>query len=71
MKLRRRAAAMVSRIVGCSEADAARLVRRSEGDVKIAVLLGFGLTEVSSEMRVPTPPARMTAFMARRILPWT
>src|SRR6185436_4168442 len=41
VKLRRRAADMVSRIVGCSETDAARLMRRSEGDVKIAVLLGL------------------------------
>jgi len=43
VKLRRRAVAMVSQIVGCSEADAVRLVSRSEGDVKVAVLLGFGL----------------------------
>ena len=27
--------------------------------------MGFGRTEVSSEMRVPSPPARMTAFTAR------
>jgi len=45
VKLLRRAERMVSRIVGCSEADAAPLVKRSEGDVKTAVLLGFGLTE--------------------------
>jgi len=45
VKLRRRAAAMVSRIVGCSEADAAGLLKRSDGDVKIAVLLGLGATE--------------------------
>ena len=48
VKLRRRAAAMVSRIVGCSEADAARLVRRSEGDVMIDVLLGLGLAEAKA-----------------------
>jgi N-acetylmuramic acid 6-phosphate etherase len=45
VKLRRRAAAIVGRIIGCSEAEAARLVRRGGGDVKIAVLLGLGLAE--------------------------
>lgn len=48
VKLRHRAAGMVSRIVGCSDADAARLVGRSEGDVKIAVLLGLGLAETEA-----------------------
>ena len=48
VKLRRRAEAMVSQIVGCSEADAVRLVSRSEGDVKIAVLLGLGLSEAEA-----------------------
>jgi len=48
VKLRRRAERMVSRIVGCSEADAARLVKRSAGDVKIAVLLGFGVAEAQA-----------------------
>jgi N-acetylmuramic acid 6-phosphate etherase len=42
-KLRRRAAAMVSEIVRCSESDAARYLEQTEGDVKTAVLLGFGL----------------------------
>ena len=45
VKLRRRAAGMVSRIVGCPEAEAGRLLKRSEGDVKIAVLLGMGVAE--------------------------
>jgi N-acetylmuramic acid 6-phosphate etherase len=48
VKLRRRAEGMVSQIVGCSEADAVRLVNRSAGDVKIAVLLGFGLAEAEA-----------------------
>jgi N-acetylmuramic acid 6-phosphate (MurNAc-6-P) etherase len=39
---------MVSRIVGCSEADAVQLVKRSAGDVKIAVLLGFGVGEAEA-----------------------
>lgn len=47
-KLRRRAESIVSQIVGCREADAGRLVERSEGDVKIAVLLGFGLTQAEA-----------------------
>jgi N-acetylmuramic acid 6-phosphate etherase len=42
-KLRRRAETIVNQIVGCSPEDAARLVKQAEGDVKIAVLLGFGL----------------------------
>jgi N-acetylmuramic acid 6-phosphate etherase len=41
-KLMRRAAIIVSQIVGCGEHDAATLVQRAEGDVKIAVLLGLG-----------------------------
>jgi N-acetylmuramic acid 6-phosphate etherase len=48
VKLRRRAVAMVSRIVGCSEAEATPLVKRSQGDVKIAVLLGLGLAEAKA-----------------------
>ena len=42
-KLRRRAERMVREIVGCSAEDAARFVERADGDVKTAVLLGFGL----------------------------
>jgi N-acetylmuramic acid 6-phosphate etherase len=47
-KLRRRAEGMVGQIVGCSDADAARLVERSAGDVKVAVLLGLGLTQAAA-----------------------
>jgi N-acetylmuramic acid 6-phosphate etherase len=43
-KLRRRAAVIVGEIIGCQAPDAARLVEAADGDVKIAVLLGFGLT---------------------------
>jgi len=42
-KLRRRAEVIVHHIVGCSAPDAARFVKQADGDVKIAVLLGFGL----------------------------
>ncbi|HMA73482.1 MAG TPA: N-acetylmuramic acid 6-phosphate etherase [Xanthobacteraceae bacterium] len=42
-KLRRRAEVIVRHIVGCSTPDAARFVKQADGDVKIAVLLGFGL----------------------------
>jgi N-acetylmuramic acid 6-phosphate etherase len=45
VKLRRRAEAMVGQIVGCSEAEAVRLLDRSAGDVKVAVLLGLGVAE--------------------------
>ena len=43
-KLRRRAEAMVSEIVRCSEGDAARHLQQADGDVKTAVLVGFGLS---------------------------
>jgi N-acetylmuramic acid 6-phosphate etherase len=43
-KLRRRAESIVGQVVGCSETEARDLVNRSEGDVKIAILLGLGLT---------------------------
>jgi N-acetylmuramic acid 6-phosphate etherase len=42
-KLKRRAAMIVGEIVGCSVPDAARFVEQAGGDVKIAILLGFGL----------------------------
>jgi N-acetylmuramic acid 6-phosphate etherase len=42
-KLRRRAAVIVGTIVGCPASDAAGLVERADGDVKLAVLVGFGL----------------------------
>jgi len=41
-KLLRRAAIIVSQIVGCDENDAAEFVQRAEGDVKVAALLGLG-----------------------------
>ena len=41
-KLLRRAAGIVSQIVGCSDSEAANFVQRAEGDVKLAVLLGRG-----------------------------
>jgi N-acetylmuramic acid 6-phosphate etherase len=43
-KLRRRAEAMVSEIVHCPADDAARYLKQADGDVKVAVLLGFGLS---------------------------
>ena len=42
-KLRRRAEAMVSKIVQCTEREAAGHLENAEGDVKIAVLIGLGL----------------------------
>ena len=42
-KLRRRATAIVSEITGCAEADAARHLDQADGDLKTAVLIGFGL----------------------------
>jgi len=42
-KLRRRAATIVSKIVGCPDSDAARHLDEAGGDLKTAVLLGLGL----------------------------
>jgi N-acetylmuramic acid 6-phosphate etherase len=41
-KLRRRAAAIASEIVGCPAGEAARYLDEADGDVKTAVLLGLG-----------------------------
>jgi N-acetylmuramic acid 6-phosphate etherase len=43
-KLRRRAEAIVSKIVRCPEGDAARHLEQADGDVKTAILLGFGVS---------------------------
>jgi N-acetylmuramic acid 6-phosphate etherase len=42
-KLRRRAATIVGEIVGCPAGDATRHLEQADGDVKIAILIGFGL----------------------------
>src|SRR5258708_26599609 len=47
-KLKRRAAVIVSEIVGCAAPDAARFVEQADGDVKVAILLGLGLPPVDT-----------------------
>jgi N-acetylmuramic acid 6-phosphate etherase len=42
-KLRRRATSIVGEITGCPETDAARYLDQADGDLKTAVLIGFGL----------------------------
>ena len=42
-KLRRRAAAIVIEIVGCTAAEAARCLEQTDGDLKTAILVGLGL----------------------------
>jgi N-acetylmuramic acid 6-phosphate etherase len=49
VKLRRRAEAIVSEIVQCSQSDAARHLEHAQGDVKVAVLLSFGLKPGEAE----------------------
>ena len=44
-KLRRRAAAIVAEIVGCGEADATRHLDAADGELKTAILIGFGLSQ--------------------------
>lgn len=47
-KLRRRAEAIVREIAGCAPADAARFVDEAGGDVKLAVLLAFGMNSAEA-----------------------
>ncbi len=47
-KLKRRAAVIVSQVVGCAAGDAARFVEQADGDVKVAILLGLGLPPVDA-----------------------
>jgi len=47
-KLKRRAEGMVSRIVGCSPEEATRFVEEADGDLKTAVLLGFGVEQTEA-----------------------
>lgn len=47
-KLRRRAVAIVRQIVGCADGDAARHLEQADGDLKTAILLGFGLSRVEA-----------------------
>jgi N-acetylmuramic acid 6-phosphate etherase len=42
-KLRRRASAIVSELVGCADDDAKRHLEAADGDLKTAVLIGLGL----------------------------
>src|SRR5215470_4288240 len=47
-KLRRRAAAIVSEIVGCKEADATRHLDAADGELKTAILIGLGLGQTDA-----------------------
>jgi N-acetylmuramic acid 6-phosphate etherase len=47
-KLRRRAEAIVSEIVGCPQGDATRYLEQTDGDVKTAVLVGLGLVSAKA-----------------------
>lgn len=48
-KLRRRAESMVARIAGCSEAQAACALEKTEGDIKIAALVALGYDRAEAE----------------------
>ena len=47
-KLRRRAEAIVTEILKCSDRDAARYLEEAGGDVKTAILIGFGLDQTQA-----------------------
>ena len=51
-KLQRRAAAIVGEIVRCAESDAARYLEQGGGNVKTAILIGFGLSCAEAERRL-------------------
>jgi N-acetylmuramic acid 6-phosphate etherase len=70
-KLRRRAEAIVSEIVGCPASEAARYVAQADGDVKTAVLLGFGLEpgEAARLLRRHGGNLRKTIDEARSLAP--
>ncbi len=51
-KLRRRAEMIVGEIVRCPQSDAARYLQETGGDVKTAVLVGFGLSRSEAEQRL-------------------
>lgn len=48
LKLRRRAAGIVSRITGCTPDNAARFVEEADGDVKVAILLALGASRAEA-----------------------
>jgi N-acetylmuramic acid 6-phosphate etherase len=48
-KLRRRAQGIVGEIVGCTESNAARYLDEASGDVKTAILIGFGQSRSEAE----------------------
>jgi N-acetylmuramic acid 6-phosphate etherase len=48
-KLKRRAELMVSRIAGCSEAQAAGALEQADGDIKLATLLVLGYDKTEAE----------------------
>ena len=48
-KLKRRAEAMVARIAGCSEAQAASALGQTEGDIKMAALVVLGYDKAEAE----------------------
>ena len=51
-KLRRRAVAIVARLLDCSQADAARWLEQADGDLKTAVLLGLGIDRGEAKRRL-------------------
>ncbi len=48
-KLKRRAEAMVARIADCSEAQAARALEQTDGDIKVAALVVLGYDKAEAE----------------------
>ena len=65
-KLRRRAETIVSQIVGCPTRTPRAYLEQADGDVKTAVLLGFGL-EPRRSRGAAAAPRRQSALRHRRV----
>jgi N-acetylmuramic acid 6-phosphate etherase len=58
-KLRRRAVAIVAKLLECSQADAARWLELADGDLKTAVLLGLGIDRGDARRRLARHGGRL------------
>jgi N-acetylmuramic acid 6-phosphate etherase len=65
-KLKRRAEAMVVSIAGCSEAEAARALLQSEGNIKAAALLALGYDAAQAESLLAKHKGNLRQVLAER-----
>jgi N-acetylmuramic acid 6-phosphate etherase len=65
-KLKRRAEAMVHRIAGCSETEAARALEQTEGNIKTAALLALGHDRAEAERSLARHHGNLRLVLADR-----